>query len=179
MKKLVTSIGVFQVLRYDNLFKLRHTQLLIDGDILLTPLSIGDSTNTLSHECQVILVPVANSEVFLYLLQEPSEKLRGPTDDQIINVETHHSNCLSAFARTSVHRINEVFKQLVNKLGSELRKTLDLIRSLLVRTERPRLLLLLLLLPDSRACSPVSDHGLSRQSTSLCGESSRHGKDSP
>ena len=62
---------------------------------------------------------MANSEMFLDLLKEPSEELRGSTNDKIINVETHHSHCLSAFAWTSMHRINEVFKKLVNQLRRE------------------------------------------------------------
>ena len=51
MKRLATGISVLQMLRYDNLFKLRHKQLLIDRDLLLVSLSIGNPTNTLFREC--------------------------------------------------------------------------------------------------------------------------------
>ena len=71
MKSLVTSIRVLEVLRYNNLFELRHTQLLIDRNILLVTLSIVNPTNTLPCECQVVFVLMANSEVFPDLLEKP------------------------------------------------------------------------------------------------------------
>ena len=73
-----THISILKMLRYDNLFQLRNTQLLIDRDILLVPLCIKNPTNTLSRERKVVLVLVADSEVFLNLLKEPSEEFRGP-----------------------------------------------------------------------------------------------------
>ena len=56
--------------------QLRNTQLLIDRDVLLLTLCIKNPSNTLSRERQVVLVLMADSEVFLYLFKEPSEELR-------------------------------------------------------------------------------------------------------
>ena len=78
MECLDTHISILKMLRYDSLFQLRNAQLLIDRDILLVTLCIKNPTNTLSRERKVVLVLVADSEVFLNLLKEPSEEFRGP-----------------------------------------------------------------------------------------------------
>ena len=68
---------------------------------------------------------MADSEVFLDLLKEPSEELRGSTYDEVIDVKAHHSNCLTALTGTSMHRINEMLEKLINQLRRQFRQTLD------------------------------------------------------
>ena len=81
---------------------------------------------------------MADSEVFLDLLKEPSEELRGSTYDEVIDVKAHHSNCLTALTGTSMHRINEMLEKLINQLRRQFRQTLDLVGSLLRKQEGMR-----------------------------------------
>ena len=76
---------------------------------------------------------MADSEVFLNLLKEPSEELRGSTYDEIIDVKAHHSNCLTALAGTY-----EVLEKLIDQVRRQFRQALDFVGSLLGKEQKAR-----------------------------------------
>ena len=75
--------------------KLRNAQFLIYGDIFLLVVRIKHPSDTLSCESQIIFVLMTNSKLLFDFLQEPFKKFRRASNDQVINMQAHHSYCFS------------------------------------------------------------------------------------